>query len=231
MTPADLALVVDNDPDAIRSEALSWPDRAKALAVTDPSSYEEGGALLKAIKALRNRIAETFDGHIKRAHEAHKALVAEKAAAEKPLTEAETMIKRALVAYTEAEEKRRREEERRLAEEARKVEEARRLEEAAALEAEALASGDDEMLATAQEIVAAPVVSPVIVLPTERPKVAGISYREVWKFRVTNAALVPREYLSVDEQKIGGVVRAMKGAAKIPGVEVYAERIASASGR
>lgn len=231
MTPAALSLAVDNTADAVKADALAWPERAAALRVVDSQTYTDASEMLKGIKALRSKIAGVFDKHISAAFQQHKALVAEKAAAEKPLTEAETVIKRALVAYTEAEEKRRREEERRLAEEARKVEEARRLEEAAALEAEALASGDDEMLATAQEIVAAPVVAPVIVLPTERPKVAGISYREVWKFRVTNAALVPREYLSVDEQKIGGVVRAMKGAAKIPGVEVYAERIASASGR
>jgi hypothetical protein len=230
MTP-ELALVIDNTADAVKAEALSWPERAKALTVTDSTSYEAGAALLKGIKALRNRIAETFDSHIKRAHEAHKALVKEKADAEAPLTLAEGTIKKALVAYTEAEERKRREEERRLAEEARKAEEARRLEEAAALETMALDTSDAEMLATAQDIVAAPVVAPVIVLPTERPKVAGISYREVWKFRVVNDALVPREFLAVDEQKIGGYVRAMKGAAKIPGVEVYSEKVASASGR
>jgi hypothetical protein len=230
MTP-DLALVIDNDPEAVRCEALAWPERAAALQVSDPASYEAGGALLKAIKSLRNRIAETFDPHIKRAHEAHKALVREKAEAEAPLTQAETTIKRALIGYTEAEEKRRREEERRLAEVARKADEARRLAEAAALEAEALATGDDEMLATAQEMVTAPVAAPVIVLPTERPKVAGLSYRDVWKFRIVNPSLIPRQYLIPNEQAIGGVVRSLKGSAQIPGVEVYCEKVASASGR
>ena len=231
MTPAALELVVDNAADAMKAEALTWPERAAAVVITDPASYEAGGGLLKAIKALRNRIAETFDPHIKRAHEAHKLLVKEKADAEAPLTQAESTIKRALVAYTEAEEKRRREEERRLQEEARKAEEARRLEEAAALESYALEHGDAGMLETAQEIVAAPVVAPVVVLQSERPKVAGLSYRDVWKFRVVNAALVPREYMAVDETKIGAVVRAMKGTVTIPGVEVYCEKVASASGR
>jgi hypothetical protein len=231
MTPANLQVVVNHDPEEVKSEALAWPERAAALKVTDAESYTAGGELLKAIKALRNRIADTFDTHIKRAHEAHKALVKEKADAEAPLTQAEGTIKRALIAYTEAEERKRREEERRLAEEARKAEEARRLEEAAALEAMAVETGDTEMMATAQEIVSAPVPAPVVVLPKTTPKVAGLSYREVWRFRVVNAALVPRQYLTVNEQAIGGVVRAMKGATVIPGVEVYSEKVASASGR
>lgn len=215
----------------VRTEALSWPERAAALQVVDAPSYTAGGELLKAIKALRQTIADTFDPHVRRAHEAHKALVKEKADAEAPLTIAETTIKRALVLYTEAEERARREEEKRLQAEAQRQEEARRLEEAAALEAAALETGDVEMLATAQEIVAAPVVAPVVVLPKATPKVAGISYRDVPKFRIVNEALVPRQYLMVNETAIGAVVRGMKGKVTIPGVEVWIEKVASASAR
>ena len=234
MTPATLALAVDNNEDTaeeVKRTALSWPERAASLRIVDSETYTAASEMLRGIKSLRNRISEVFDKHVMAAHAAHKALVAEKASAEAPLTTAETTIKRMLVAYTEEQEQKRREEERRLAEIARKAEEDRRMEEAAALEAEALATDDMEMLATAQEIVSAPVVAPVVVLPKATPTVKGISYRESWKFRVTNPALVPREYLAVDEQKIGAVVRAMKDTVKIPGVEIYSEKIASASGR
>ena len=66
------------------------------------------------------------------------------------------------------------------------------------------------------------VVAPVI--EREAPKVAGIATREVWRFEVTDPALVPREYLVVDEAKIGKVVRALKGDTAIAGVRVYSER-------
>lgn len=230
MTPA-LSLVIDHTPDAVRAEALAWPDRAAALAIVDDGSYRSAADMLIGIKSLRTAIAATFDAHIARAYQSHKALVKEKADAEAPLTQAETTIKRALVTYTEAQERIRQAEERRLAEIARQAEEDRRMAEAAALEAEALATDDADMLATAQEIIAAPVATPVVVLPTSTPVVSGISYREVWRFRIIDPALVPREYLAIDDTKIGAVVRAMKGGTSIAGVQAYPERIASASGR
>jgi hypothetical protein len=75
------------------------------------------------------------------------------------------------------------------------------------------------------------VAAPVIVVAKETPRVAGISYRETWKHRVTDVNKVPREYLMVDEQKLRRVVAAMKGQIKIAGVEVYAEKTAAAGSR
>jgi colicin import membrane protein len=54
---------------------------------------------------------------------------------------------------------------------------------------------------------------------------AGTSYRKVWKFRVTDPALVPREYLCIDEKKLGLVARTEKDQASVPGVEFYADAI------
>lgn len=59
--------------------------------------------------------------------------------------------------------------------------------------------------------------------PPEAP--SGISTREVWRFEVTDPAQVPREYMSVDERKIGAVVRALKNQAGIPGVRVWCEQV------
>lgn len=59
----------------------------------------------------------------------------------------------------------------------------------------------------------------------EAPKVAGMSFREHWQFEITDARQVPREFLMPDEGKIGGVVRAMKGSASIPGVRVWMTKI------
>lgn len=52
-------------------------------------------------------------------------------------------------------------------------------------------------------------------------KAAGTGFSDKWGFEVINAAMVPREYLKVDEVKLGAYVRAMKGDAIVPGVRVF----------
>lgn len=227
MNPGPMEL----DAREVRTEALTWPERAKAAIVRDGATYVAAGELLKGIKALRQKIAETFDPHIKRAFDAHRALCREKTDAEQPLTEAERILKTALVAYDTEQERLRREEEQRLREEARKQEEARRLEEAAALELEAARTQDEGLREEASQLIEQPFQTPTVVVPKSTPKVTGLSFREVWRYRITDANKIPREYLKVDDIKIGGVVRSMKGATKIPGVEVYPEKVAAAGGR
>ena len=121
-----------------------------------------------------------------------------------------------------AAERQRREEEARLREEARRKAEEEAL--ARAVEAEAAGFGE-----AVDEILDAPPTPVVpVILPPVAPKVAGISMRTTWKFRVVDEAAIPREYLKIDEAKIGGVVRAMKGGTKIAGVEVFEEKVVSA---
>jgi len=226
MTPTTMAPM---NADGVKSEALAWPDRARATAVTDGATYTAAAELLKGIKALRQKIGETFGPHIKRAFDAHRALCKEKQDAEAPLSEAETILKRALVAYDDAQERIRRAEEQRLREEARRQEEQRRLEEAAALELQASETEDELLRAEAEELFAAPIQAPAVVVAKSTPKVSGVSFREVWKFRIVDASKVPDQYKKVDEIKIGGVVRALKGGARIAGVEVYPEKIAAST--
>jgi len=229
----------------VKSEALIWPDRARALSIRDQTSYVQAGELLKGIKALRAKIADVFDAHISRAHELHKALVGEKKAAEAPLTEAEQVLKHGLVRYSDEQERIRKAEEARLAalarqqeEERRKAEEAAALAEAAELEALGL---DEQAEAVVAEAMAAPAMpAAVITLPSFTPKVAGISYREQWRADVTNlrslvqAAALDERYLGllqVNQVALNGMVRALKGNLQIPGVRVWSERVAAASGR
>ena len=221
-----LALVIDRTP---ATEALTWPDKAASLVVSDGHSYTLAGELLKAIKALRSRIAETFDPHCKRAFDAHRALVKEKADAEAPLQTAERTIKDKLVTYDTEQERLRQVEQRRLQEAARQLEEARRLEEAAAMEREATATGDVALQMEAEALISAPVEAPVVSVAKSTPKVNGISYRLSYKAEVTNLlALV--QYVAAHPEHIGLVqanttalgqmARAMKLALRIPGVQV-----------
>jgi len=49
---------------------------------------------------------------------------------------------------------------------------------------------------------------------------SGVRYRTSWQYEIVDAALVPREYMQVNEVKIGTVVRALKDDCNIPGVRV-----------
>jgi hypothetical protein len=216
---------------SVATEALTWPDRARAAVVRDAESYEIAAHLLLGIKDLRRKIAETFDPHCKRAYEAHRALTKEKADAEAPLTQAERIIKDSLRAYDAEQERIRREQQRIADERARREAEDRALEQAAAMEREGHEFGDVGLIAEAHAAIEAPIVAVAAPIAKTTPKVAGVSMRKTWAFRVVDEARVPRQYLSVNETKIRGVVRALGSAAAIPGVEVFEETSVAAGRR
>ena len=85
----------------------------------------------------------------------------------------------------------------------------------------------------AADVVAALVRAPgpaVVILPT--PVTApGLQRRVIWRYEITDPAQVPREYLTVDHAKLGGVVRALKGAVAIPGVRMWADHTIAATGQ
>lgn len=68
---------------------------------------------------------------------------------------------------------------------------------------------------------------PEIKVEPNVPKVAGIKGRVNYKFEVTNASLIPREYLKPDEVRIGEMVRRIKDPEKaqqvIPGIRCWTE--------
>lgn len=69
---------------------------------------------------------------------------------------------------------------------------------------------------------AASVVAPVI--QRAPPRVAGLSFREVPAFEITDKSKLPAEYLMPDETRIRKVVNALKLDANIPGVRVWMEK-------
>ena len=54
---------------------------------------------------------------------------------------------------------------------------------------------------------------------------AGFSYRGIWKFRIIDEGKIPREYMIPDQIKIGQLVRALKQATNIPGIEAYEDKV------
>lgn len=208
----------------ITERALTVPDQARAVEIKSNDDFVRAGEILLVIKDLRKQIDETFDPIIKKQHEAHKEAVAQKKKVDAPLVEAENIIKPRIAAWSAEQERIRREEEARLRKIAQKEDEDRRLHDAILAEE----TGDKAM---SEEILSAPAQSATVVVPKSVPKVAGVNMVKQWKFRIVNPAMIPREYLTPDEIKIGGVVRALKDQAHIPGVEVYSVDNVSAGRR
>jgi hypothetical protein len=227
-----MELVVDNGA-RITERALTMPEQARAIAIVDAPSYERACEFLKAIKAFRQEIADTFDPHIKRAFDAHRALCAEKRDAEAPLADAERIVKNGLVAWDRVQAQQRDAERRRLEEQARRAEEDRRLAEAAAL----AAAGATEM---ADALLEEPIEVPAVAVAPTTPKVNGIAYRETWSAKVTDLhALV--KFVAANPSHLGllqanmpalnAQARSLKGQLRIPGVKANCTRDVAAGRR
>ena len=65
------------------------------------------------------------------------------------------------------------------------------------------------------------VVAPVVTLAPAAPRVEGVQTRKTWKARVVDAALVPREFLTVNQAALDAFAKAVKGATPVAGVEFY----------
>ncbi len=138
------------------------------------------------------------------------------------LKEAEQAIKQSMLNWQQSVAK--------LAAEAQaKIDEAARLEAEKAkakLEAEAvkLVQGGKieeatQLVAQANDIEPEPVQLAVV-----QPKVADIRTFETWGYEIVDANLVPREYLCIDEKKLGAFARNTKGLVKVAGVRFTSKK-------
>ena len=99
MAVIDAATAAAAEGALIVNQVRDLPAQAGALAITDDASYHHVVEFLKGIKQLRASIAATFDEHIHRAYEAHRALCREKQTAEGTAVEAERIAKALLATY------------------------------------------------------------------------------------------------------------------------------------
>ena len=191
--------------------------KAEGLTITTNEDYERGNALLKDIKTKIKAVKDYWKEPKAAAQQAHKQLVAREGAMLKPLEAAESLIKRAMLEYTTAQEKAARE----AAEAARREREAeaRRLE---AIAAQAEADGDTDTAEIMRDMAEAVPVAEVV---QAAPKADGVSVRRTWKARVVDPKLVPAYFDGIELRTIN--MAALNTIAKwnrdkaIPGVEFY----------
>lgn len=196
-------------------------DRDLAQAVSDRQQIGE------AIK----RVVEYFAPLKGTAYKLWKTLCDRESEVRQPLETLDAAIADAMRGYKREQDRIRDERERAIADEQRRAQQADAAAEAAALEAQ----GDHELAAAVLDTaIAAP--APVVVLP-DTTKAAGLKTRRRWCWKFAGGpadlkrtppalvartmAIIPREYTTIDDKKIGAYVRSMRESARIPGIDVY----------
>jgi hypothetical protein len=225
ISPAD----VQASAEAAQKEALTFVDVNK-VAVTDVVSLERAVLVRTAIGEKMKAIQETLAPPKSWAYKLHRWFCDLESAATAPYEHLDTYERAQISDFKQAQDRIREARERELADERRRADEARAAAEAAALER----SGEHEMAAAVmEEAIAAP--QPVVALPDVTRGVASFTRRWTWRYAggpkdvkqtppqilARTMALIPREFLCVDEAKIGTYARSMKGSGKIPGIEIY----------
>jgi len=203
--------------------------RCQTLAgqIVNERSVQQAGELILAGKGMVKKIKDYFRP-LKQAQDDAKArlLGAERAELRK-IEPALEVLSRAVAAWIQGEERKRREAE----EKARRAEEERKkLEETALAAAEAAAPADQDRILEAaaareRELAPAPIIPAAV-------RLAGLTSRVTWKAEVTDirhlaiAALegqVSIEAIQANEVYLNGRAALLKDKASIPGVRVYKE--------
>jgi len=220
-----------NDIKNLEKNVLTFPDIVKGIVIANDDQLYKGNQILLKIRDKQKEVNDVFDPMIKRAHEAHKEIIAQKKKFQVPLEEAEQYLKHQIAPYLAEKERIRREVEEKIRREREEAEKKARDEENRKLQ-EALEAEEEGRTEDAYKIIdevkqkPSPAITPI----PEKTKLEGTSLRTIWRWEMTDKDKIPREYLKVDEQKISAVVRALKGATRIPGIRAYSEDIVASRG-
>ena len=191
-----------------------WSQEVAIASVQDRTTALEH---LKVAKSWRKKVVEWFKESKEASDKAHKAIVAQESSLIKPIDVAEKIVKNKITAWDDEQERIRIAEQRKL--QAIADEKARK--ERLRLEAQAAKLKTPELKAERLEM-ADEVVAPVVtVAPVE--KVSGTAKSKIWKARVVDVSMVPREWMTVNESALNAFARSTKGVVPVAGVEFYAE--------
>lgn len=212
----------------VETQALSWPDRARALVITDGASYTQASELLRGIKGLRAEADGIFDPPIAAGLNAHRAAIAAKKKVVSPLDDAESIIKRSMVAFDDEQERLRRAEQRRQEDIERRRIEDDRIALAAHMETEGKSFGDDALVQEAHDLIAQPIVPIIAPVIKATPVVTGQHFTTTWSARVTSlidlvkfVAANPSHVglLAANQPALNAQARSLKEHLKLPGVQ------------
>lgn len=217
--------IIEPEIQDLQASSGTMLGQAAMLTVKDDASFTAGAEMLLEIKRIAKTVEARFEEPVSMAFKAHRAMTALRDSVLAPFRSAEATIKQKVGAYQIEVDRKRREEADRL----------RRQAEAQA-EAERIAKAQDQMdkgdLKGCEQTLEAPAAPVSVRVETPgAPKVAGISFRDEWKFEITNVNEIPMEYLIPDVVAIGRVVKAMGSRTNIPGIRLFSEKVVAGRAR
>ncbi len=216
--PIETAFVKDLSVEADKMLTLT-----EGVAIKDQPDYENAGSILKEIKATskiltdkRRAITVPLDNAKKEVMNLFRDPI-------ESLSKAEGIVKKAMITYTDEQERIRLAQEEKLrkqaaAEEARKK---KALEDRAKkAEAEGNAEKAEALREKKEEV---KVEAPVLAKRTETPK--GVSYTDKWTAEVVDKSKLPIQYLEPNMSMLNKMAQATKGKVPIAGVVFKSEKI------
>lgn len=192
--------------------------KAQTLVISTPEQFEMVATEFKTISKREKELKTIQDTVAKPLKEARENLNALFEAPKEMLLQLKAAYNRAMGEWSAKQEA-----ERKLAE-AKAQEAARKEQDRLNKKADQLAAKGKAEQAELLREQAALAPSVPMVGGTEQPKVKGVYEVDNWTFEITDASLIPREYLVPDESAIRVVVKRQTSETQIPGIRVYNDR-------
>lgn len=199
--------------------ALSFPEKARVLTITDEATFLAANEFLAADKQMQKLVHAAFDPTVDATRDAHNMALNQRQHYLNPLLEAERIVKPKLGAWLTEKDRLRREAQAKAQREAAEAERQRLAKLQAAIDA-VNAGKTEEAEKHFEEAVEIEPPKPAIPEPV---KAEGTHLRKEFKWRVVDLAAVPREFLALDRAKIEAVFRIQREKTTIPGIEIYEE--------
>lgn len=209
----------------LEQESRPVIDEAKAIVISSQHKYMAATEFLQTIKAMQQKVKETFEPICKKAHAAWVEATGQRNKFLDPLEAAERVVKQKMAAYLDEQDRKRREEEARQAEELRKQQEKAR-KQAEKEEAKGNIEKADLIRQEAQE---SALRAPAAQVP--QPKAEGIKKIEKWHYKITSLDRLPKKYMIPNDKMLQDLASATKGKVDIPGVQFYSETLIAASAK
>ena len=238
---------VINQVEVVKQEVLPIPDQANMIVVKDQGTLIKANDFFLTIKALRKKIADTFDPIISKAHAAHKEALNQKAIVEAPLIVAEKYLNGQVTGYKMEQDRIRAEEEEKNRQEAirieaerRQKEEDERLAKAAELEASGAKEEAEALVNEAIEEKEKPIE--IYIPPPATPKVEleGATVKTFWHAEVTDLKMLCKaiangmaavNLVEPNMTALNGMARSLKKEMNVPGVKAVSTTSMAATGK
>lgn len=185
-----------------------YTDSAEALTVTDQTTYDQAGDFCKKIKLASKKIEEKRKFFVEPYNYVVKQINGLFKDKTNQLDEIERKIKNKMMFWYDAEQRKREAEMLKIQQQNQ-----RKIEKAA-----------EKQEANPDKIIMPPVLKsePVALEKTSAGETSTTTVKTIWKWEVEKPDAIPREYLTTDDKKISGLVRA--GLRVIPGIRIYPEK-------